>query len=259
MKEKEKDKLKIKIPSNEKQMNQSISTKSTEIVSTMELKSNNSNINSYNNYITNTEYSSDSFQIENNGKEEKKKEKSKKKIKKNFLQKIISYKKLKKGNLTLYYFNHKKIPQIIIGPDYKSFIFGFSFFVIYYIVIFTLTFKLTNFFFELIGLFFSIIQLLFYILSFLLNPGIQLKKPKEDDEYIPTCIYCGVIKKLNIKQKHCFSCNICILGYDHHCVWIGKCVGKGNKIYFRLFLFFCLFNFFYMIILISLTYQINPN
>ena len=36
---KEKDKLKIKIPSNEKQMNQSIATKSTEIISTMELKS----------------------------------------------------------------------------------------------------------------------------------------------------------------------------------------------------------------------------
>ena len=87
MKEKEKDKLKIKIPSNEKQMNQSISTKSTEIVSTMELKSNNSNINSYNNYITNTEYSSDSFQIENNGKEEKKKEKSKKKNQKKFFAK----------------------------------------------------------------------------------------------------------------------------------------------------------------------------
>ena len=68
MKEKEKDKLKIKIPSNEKQMNQSIATKSTEIVSTMELKSNNSNINSYNNYITNTEYYSDSFKKENNRK-----------------------------------------------------------------------------------------------------------------------------------------------------------------------------------------------
>ena len=94
---KEKDKLKIKIPSNEKQMNQSIATKSTEIISTMELKSNNSNINTYNNYITNTEYSSDSFQITNIGKKEKKKKKKKKKkSKKIFCKKLYHIKNSKK-------------------------------------------------------------------------------------------------------------------------------------------------------------------
>lgn len=28
--------------------------------------------------------------------------------------------------------------------------------------------------------------------------------------------------------KHCSHCNICVEGYDHHCRWISKCIGKNN-------------------------------
>jgi hypothetical protein len=27
---------------------------------------------------------------------------------------------------------------------------------------------------------------------------------------------------------HCPDCNVCIAGYDHHCVWMGTCIGKRN-------------------------------
>lgn len=27
---------------------------------------------------------------------------------------------------------------------------------------------------------------------------------------------------------HCPDCNVCIAGYDHHCVWMGTCIGVGN-------------------------------
>jgi hypothetical protein len=27
---------------------------------------------------------------------------------------------------------------------------------------------------------------------------------------------------------HCPQCNICVAGYDHHCVWMGTCIGKKN-------------------------------
>jgi palmitoyltransferase ZDHHC4 len=31
-------------------------------------------------------------------------------------------------------------------------------------------------------------------------------------------------------------CDICVAGYDHHCIWINQCVGIGNYRYFLAFL-----------------------
>ena len=28
--------------------------------------------------------------------------------------------------------------------------------------------------------------------------------------------------------QHCNLCNTCIIGYDHHCRWLSKCVGRKN-------------------------------
>lgn len=30
------------------------------------------------------------------------------------------------------------------------------------------------------------------------------------------------------RAAHCPDCNVCIAGFDHHCVWMSLCVGKGN-------------------------------
>jgi len=32
------------------------------------------------------------------------------------------------------------------------------------------------------------------------------------------------------------DCDVCIIGHDHHCPWIGKCVGEENLVAFYLFL-----------------------
>ncbi len=31
---------------------------------------------------------------------------------------------------------------------------------------------------------------------------------------------------------HCTTCEVCIEGHDHHCMFFGKCIGKGNIICF---------------------------
>lgn len=41
-----------------------------------------------------------------------------------------------------------------------------------------------------------------------------------------------------IRTKHCKTCNICVLTFDHHCFWFGNCVGEKNRPYFYLSLVF---------------------
>jgi len=33
---------------------------------------------------------------------------------------------------------------------------------------------------------------------------------------------------------HCPLCDVCVIGYDHHCVFFSKCIAKGNINEFRL-------------------------
>ncbi|XP_042043012.1 protein S-acyltransferase 10-like isoform X3 [Salvia splendens] len=40
------------------------------------------------------------------------------------------------------------------------------------------------------------------------------------------CPYCNILQPP--RAKHCHDCNKCVLQFDHHCVWLGTCIGQGN-------------------------------
>ena len=52
------------------------------------------------------------------------------------------------------------------------------------------------------------------------------------------CLTCNITKPF--RSHHCSDCDNCVIRLDHHCPWIGGCVGKRNYIYF--FIFICLLN-----------------
>jgi hypothetical protein len=65
------------------------------------------------------------------------------------------------------------------------------------------------------------------------DPGIVMVRPSttsiEDDNELDDhrwCDFCNVYQPPD--GAHCPDCNVCIAGYDHHCVWMGVCIGKGN-------------------------------
>ena len=40
------------------------------------------------------------------------------------------------------------------------------------------------------------------------------------------CPYCDLWQPL--RAKHCHDCGQCVRRFDHHCAWIGNCVGEHN-------------------------------
>lgn len=55
-------------------------------------------------------------------------------------------------------------------------------------------------------------------------------------EYTPvSCRVCGTWKEADGMMRHCRMCNACSAGRDHHCIWVGTCVGRDNIRAFYLF------------------------
>lgn len=54
---------------------------------------------------------------------------------------------------------------------------------------------------------------------------------------------CTCLVKRPVRSKHCSVCDRCVAKFDHHCPWVGNCVGAGNHRYFM----------GYLIMLCSLT------
>lgn len=52
------------------------------------------------------------------------------------------------------------------------------------------------------------------------------------------------------RSHHCRACKKCVLKMDHHCVWIGTCVGEKNLKFFFLFIFYSLLIILYIVVTI---------
>ena len=59
------------------------------------------------------------------------------------------------------------------------------------------------------------------------NPGIIVKGRLTLPDPLPRtwkyCEFCDFYQPP--RAVHCPDCNVCIAGFDHHCVWMGTCIG----------------------------------
>ena len=99
----------------------------------------------------------------------------------------------------------------------------------------------------------NIVELVIIWICGSIDPGIMNRNNKfcirGNDTYIKLvhkgfyketkiCQTCYIVKPF--RSHHCNDCGNCIYNFDHHCPWIGGCVGGRNYVYF--FTFLCLFN-----------------
>lgn len=93
-----------------------------------------------------------------------------------------------------------------------------------------------------------------HLFIFLFNPGIPSKllhmaEYMRNEKYLRLsinekknyvyCEICHIITHIDNKITHCDDCDMCIVKYDHHCYWTGKCIGKNNLFFFYPFMFGC--------------------
>ena len=158
------------------------------------------------------------------------------------------------GRYRIFSYNSKGDPLFLIGPDYSYFISMLIMNLIFFIFFNYLLLTLTKLLIGIIGVILNIIQLFFFIIASIKNPGLPKKEIQnevllntEPDKY-KRCKSCLFIVEKNKKYVHCNVCQICCEGYDHHCPWTSKCVGKGNIFYFNTTLTLVSIVFFYLIL-----------
>ena len=91
----------------------------------------------------------------------------------------------------------------------------------------------------------SLVLISFYLLAGS-DPGyINNDFDDDEEEFIPNkgdiisqqegCIYCQV-KRRPLRSHHCKICNRCVATFDHHCIFLGTCIGEKNHARFYIFL-----------------------
>ena len=133
-------------------------------------------------------------------------------------------------------------PLILITSDIYLFIFIFSITSFLSIIFYSIKEQKLVFMktiFILVYLYYTVT----YILLMILNPGIPNDKSGIDLHQLKRKYYqCTLCNSIIFKDNefityHCHYCNICVEKFDHHCNFVGKCIGKNNATIFRLWLF----------------------
>ncbi len=143
-------------------------------------------------------------------------------------------------------------PFIMIGPHWLMYVIFCGAVTTGYILFSIFFWKKLNLFMIIIGIATLCLYFISYTGTFLLNPGYPerneeslLGKPRIKYKY---CEYCDIWERVDMNITHCFECGVCVEGFDHHCPWTGKCIGRKNIYYFNTFLASVFISFIYFVL-----------
>ena len=188
----------------------------------------------------------------------------------------ITYKSnsCRKGNVFCFlYLNN--YPIFTLGPQfyYPAIIASFNN-ALFFLLIKSIYIRINNVL-KYISFFFLILVDITQLYTVFINPGFPEKKwflsskiiniiMKDEEVYkefnakkYKICRKCNLLIDKFLKIIHCDICDICCEYYDHHCQWIGKCIGKNNYFSFKVYV---ISNILYIILqIIILFIYINKN
>ena len=153
--------------------------------------------------------------------------------------------------------NNNNSPKICIGPQWYLAIFS-------NVLITAIIVSMYFFFVELNSPFwqkffylcFGFMIYFYFNRCALINPGIVQSKNRTADSN-GFCSICQVYFNPNNNVEHCDMCGICVEKMDHHCIWVGKCVGKNNKFSFYAMLVSIGFVYAYIILMAIFQYSLK--
>ena len=174
----------------------------------------------------------------------------------------------KKGNVYCFFIINN-YPIFTLGPQYYYPILLASFNNAIFFIFIKYIYDRINFLFKIISISLLIIVDSTQLYTVFINPGIptnnwflsdkiiniiltdeNVYKEFNTDKY-RICRKCNFLIDKNLKIVHCDICNLCCEYYDHHCPWIGKCIGKNNYLSFK---FFIISNILYILIQIIMLF-----
>ena len=140
---------------------------------------------------------------------------------------------------------------------FSVFIF-FHFIYVFLIIIFEFPFINIPYFSILFKIYLFWTGLVWIYIIYFLNKSPGTLKPNKNDYLLNLiendknndidlwyyCVKCQTKKEFNC--NHCYFCDQCIVGFDHHCFWLKRCIAKNNKK-----------TFFYLINIILINSIIN--
>ena len=163
----------------------------------------------------------------------------------------LNEKPLKMGNTRVCFFI-QNYPIISIGKNILIPLLLILFICLIYLFIWNYFLNISGNILKKVFNYFFLGYLISHVFSIFLNPGIpsfkynkiikkKLSKNKINELDVSSCLTCNLTYKMKDKINHCKICNICYYEQDHHCIWIGHCIGKYNRIFFGIFVFTLLF------------------
>ena len=167
------------------------------------------------------------------------------------LFKINGFLFCKIGNLISFNFdkNNNFTPKLSIGPNWYMTLFLNILITVLGSTMYICIIKRIHFLYRIGMIIICFILIILVNRAALIHPEIVLNK-EPDSHNCSFCNICKVYYNPGDKVEHCSLCKVCIKKCDHHCVWIGKCVGKNNFRAFIEMILGVLMTYIYLIICI---------